>query len=392
MNPENFINPSAGAVKLHPTGYHTFIPATLPPEIGFDRNLVLKLSQADTALSELAGIGRLLPNPHILIGPLVQREAVLSSQIEGTQASLSELLLDDAQAQASPPDKSADLQEIRNYVAALEFGLERLRSLPLSLRLVREIHAKLMNGVRGQMATPGEFRRSQNWIGPAGSNPMTAPHVPPPPEEMERLLGDWETYLHVRGAMPDLVQCAILHEQFEAIHPFLDGNGRIGRLLITLFLVERGRMPRPLLYLSDFIERHRQDYYDLLQRVRTHGDWNAWLHYFLSGVEETARDAATRAQQLIAIREQLLQETNGTHRLVDRLLGNPYIRIPVVAAIEEISIPTATKLVRELERKGLLRETTGRNWGKTYVAERVLEAISRRSQDLATQGTYRSHT
>lgn len=381
MNPEDFKNTGAGRVVRHPTGFHAFIPAQLPPRLTFDQDLAVNLSRADAALGELSGLGRVLPNPHVLIGPLVRREAVLSSQIEGTQTSLSELLLDDARpTPAAKSERADDLREVRNYVSALEHGLSRLNDLPLSLRLVRELHDKLMTGVRGEHATPGEFRRSQNWIGPPGSNLMNASYVPPPVDEMTELLSDWERYLHVRDPMPELIQCAIIHEQFEAIHPFLDGNGRVGRLLITLFLIERGRLSRPLLYLSDFVERHRSDYYDLLQRVRTHGEWIPWVRYFLTGVEETARDAAARARRLMDLRESLLRETKGAKAIVDQLLTNPYITIGTATKVLEVTAPTANRLIRELQAKGLLRETTGRKWGKIYVATGVLEALEQRAE------------
>ncbi len=380
MNAADFKSAYAGRVIKHPTGYHAFVPAPLPPQLAYDQDLVLNLSRADAALSELSGLGRVLPNPHVLIAPLVRREAVLSSQIEGTQASLSEVLLDEATPTlAAKSEKADDLREVHNYVAALEHGIARLKALPLSLRLVRELHSKLITGVRGEHATPGEFRRSQNWIGPAGSTLMNAPYVPPPVDEMTELLSDWERYLHVRDAMPELVQCAILHEQFEAIHPFLDGNGRVGRLLITLFLIERGRLSQPLLYLSDFVERHKSDYYDLLQRVRTHGEWIPWIRYFLAGVEATAKDASARAQRLLALREALFRDTNGAHALVDQLLTNPYITIATVAKVLDVTAPTATRLVRELENKGTLRETTGRSWGRIYVAPGVLTALEQRA-------------
>jgi Fic family protein len=315
-----------------------------------------------------------------LIGPLVRREAVLSSQIEGTQSSLSELLLDEAKpTPAAKSPKTDDLHEVHNYVTALEYGVTRLNELPLSLRLMRELHGRLLAGARGEHATPGEFRRSQNWIGPAGSNLTNAPYVPPPVDEMTELLSNWERYLHVRDTVPELVQCAILHEQFEAIHPFLDGNGRLGRLLITLFLIERGRLSQPLLYLSDFVERHKSDYYDLLQRVRTHGEWIPWIRYFLAGVETTAKDAARRARQLLDMRESLLRETKGAKALVDQLLTNPYITIATAAKVMGVATPTATRLVRELEAKGLLRETTGKSWGKVYVASVVLASLEQRS-------------
>jgi Fic family protein len=380
MNPEDFKDKAAGKVIRHPTGYHAFIPAPLPPVLAFDQDLAVYLSRADAALSELSGLGRALPNPHVLIGPLVRREAVLSSQIEGTQASLSDLLLDEATpTPAAKSAKADDLREVHNYVTALEYRVTRLTDLPLSLRLVRELHGKLMEGVRGEHATPGEFRRSQNWIGPAGSNLMNAAYVPPPIDEMTELLSNWERYLHVRGSMPELVQCAILHEQFEAIHPFLDGNGRVGRLLITLFLIERGRLSQPLLYLSDFVKRHKSDYYDLLQRVRTHGEWLPWVRYFLTGVQETATDAAVRARRLLDLRESLLRETTGAQALVNQLLTNPYITIATAAKVLKIAAPTATRLIRELEAKGLLRETTGKKWGKIYVAPGVLAALEQRA-------------
>jgi Fic family protein len=380
MKPQDFKNPSAGRAILHATGYYAFIPTPLPPTLTFDDDLILMLSRADAALSELSGLGRVLPNPHLLISPLVRREAVQSSKIEGTQASLSDILLDEATPAQAEAGNAADLREVHNYVTALEHGIVRLKDLPLSLRLVRELHAKLMTGVRGDKATPGEFRKSQNWIGPAGSNLMNAPYVPPPVDEMTQLLADWERYLHVRDRTPDLVQCAIMHEQFEAIHPFLDGNGRVGRLMITLFLIERGRLSQPLLYLSDFVERHRSDYYDLLQRVRTHGEWIPWLRYFLTGVEETARDAAGRARRLLELREAMMRQIQPA--LVDQLFVNPYITIAKAAVVMGISQPTATKVLKKLEADGVLQETTRRTWGKIYLARGVLAAIENPSKSV----------
>ena len=377
MRPTDFKSKEAGRVVLAATGYHAFVPATLPPTLRFDASLVLALSRADAALSELSGLGRVLPNPHLLISPLLRREAVLSSRIEGTRASLSDLLVDEASAEKSEP-RGADVQEVSNYVTALEYGIGRLKTLPLSLRLVSELHGHLMRGVRGDHATPGEFRRSQNWIGPAGSTPTSAQYVPPPVEEMTALLGNWELFLHQRDSLPDLVQCALMHEQFEAIHPFLDGNGRVGRLLITLFLLERGRLSQPLLYLSAFIETHRQEYYDLLQRVRTHGDWPAWLRWFLKGIEVTARDAAKRAAQLMDLREQYRRQLAGKATmlaLLDRLFINPYITILRAAEHLEISQPTAAKAIGELQRRNLITEVSGRQWRRLYLARPILEAL-----------------
>lgn len=379
MNPKDFVFPAAGRVLLHPTGYHAFIPALPPLDLPLDRDLVLALSRADAALGELSGLGRQLPNPHLLIDPLMRREAVLSSRIEGTRASLSDVFLSEAGQPEQSSADAADVREVLNYVAALEHGLARLSELPLSLRLVNEIHAKLMTGVRGDFATPGEIRRSQNWIGPAGSTPVTAPYVPPPADELPGLLSAWEKYLHVREALPDLVQCALMHEHFEALHPYLDGNGRVGRLLITLFLVERGRLSQPLLYLSDFIERHRADYYALLQRVRTHGEWNAWIIYFLTGVEETSRDAISRIRRLTDLREQLLREVRGkgAPELLSRLFVRPTIGVKEAARVMGVSEPTANKLLALLAGQGHLREITGRAWGRTYVAQAILDAVER---------------
>lgn len=377
MNPEDFLVPETGELVRVPQGFWAFIPASLPPALTYDPEFVHLLSRADAALSELSGLGRLLPNPGLLIAPWIRREAVLSSRIEGTQASLSDVLIDELSAE---PSKDTDVREVRNYVAALEFGIARLAELPLSLRLVRELHERLMRGVRGDKSTPGEFRRSQNWIGPSHSTPATAPYVPPPVQEMHACLDAWEKFLHERGAMPDLVQCALIHEQFEAIHPFLDGNGRVGRLLITLFLVERERLSQPLLYLSDYVEAHRQEYYDTLRRVRTHADWNGWLRFFLAGVAETAADAQRQVTHLIELREKYRNEMRGAARaqqLVDALFTNPYLSVVRARKLLNVTYPTANNAIAQLERAGILQEVTGRKWGRMFVAADVLAAIDR---------------
>lgn len=379
MDPANFRMPEAGKVIRTSEGYHAFIPAPLPPKITYDAELALTLSKAVAALSELSGLGRLLPNPHLLISPYVRREAVLSSRIEGTRASLSDVLLDEMGDDALR-NSATDVHEVRNYIHALEFGVQRLKTLPLSLRLTRELHAHLMQGVRGDRATPGEFRRSQNWIGPAGSTPITAAYVPPPPSEMKVALADWEKFLHQRDKMPDLIQCALMHEQFEAIHPFLDGNGRVGRLLITLFLIERGRLSQPLLYLSAYIEDHRQDYYDLLQRTRTHGDWNTWLRYFLTGVTEMAHDAMSRARELMELREKFRKRLADKPRalaLLDELFVNPYITVARAEQALKVSNPTARQAVALLQKHRMLKEVSGRQWGRLYLAQPILDVIEK---------------
>jgi Fic family protein len=382
MRIADFQAPQAGSVVRTAEGHAAFVPAPLPPSIEFDGALVLALSRADAALSELSGLGRQLPNPHLLIAPYLRREAVLSSRIEGTQASLADLLAEEAgQHPAAPAD---DVLEVRNYVTALEYGIGRLDTLPLSLRLVRELHAKLLEGVRGETATPGEFRRSQNWIGPPGSTLATATYVPPPPVQMKTVLEAWERYLHRRDELPDLIQCALMHEHFEAIHPFLDGNGRVGRLLITLFLIERERLCQPLLYLSEYIERERRDYYECLMRVRTHGDWAGWLHYFLAGVRWSARRAARQARELMDLREAMRRKVHGSPKalaLVDELFANPHINAARVKALLGVSDPTARAALAELERAGLIQETSGRQWGRQYLARGVLRAIEMPADD-----------
>jgi Fic family protein len=378
MNPSDFHAPEAGRVIEVPQGYSAFVPAPLPPKLVYDADVALALSAADAAVSELSGLGRQLPNPHLLIASYVRREAVLSSRIEGTRASLSDLLLDEASAQSGPPP--GDVREVRNYVVALDYGIKRLETLPLSLRLVREIHERLMRGVRGDHAAPGEFRRSQNWIGPTGSTAATALYVPPPPHEMKEALADWERFVHERGRVPDLIQCALMHEQFEAIHPFLDGNGRIGRLLITLFLAERGRLSQPLLYLSEFIERHRQEYYERLQRVRSDGDWSGWIAYFLEGVRWTARRALKQASQLTDLREDMrrrLRDRGKALALVDELFVNPYITVARAESILKVTNPTARQIVKRLESEGLLEEVSGRSWGRVYLSKPILKAIEK---------------
>jgi len=379
MNRKDFADTTSGRLVDTPQGYLAFVPNPLPPPINFDMPLALALSKADAALSELSGLGGQLPNPHLLISPYIKREAVLSSRIEGTKASLSDLLIDEIEdGQARAP--SDDVKEVRNYVRALEFGVQRLETLPLSLRLIREIHAELMDGVRGEKATPGEFRRSQNWIGPAGSTPMTAAFVPPPVEVLMDCLGDWENFLHSQDVIPDLIQCAMMHVQFETIHPFLDGNGRVGRLLITFFLMQRGRLSEPLLYLSAFIDAHKGDYYDLLQRVCTHGDWVPWIRFFLQGVTEIATEAGQQSKELHRLREQYrsqLRDKPNALGLIDELFVNPYMTIGRGAKVLNKTHPTAKAAISVLEEKKILKEVSGRQWGRFYVCAPVLDALEK---------------
>jgi len=377
MIKNNFRAPQAGKIINTTQGYFAFIPTQLPPEIEYSSEMVLMLSRADAALSELSGLGRYFPNSCLLVNTYICREAVLSSRIEGTKAGFSDMWLDEFESKENK-QKDPDIQEIQNYMIALKYGIERLKDLPLSLRLIREIHARLMKGVRGDHATPGEFRRSQNWIGPSGSTLNTAPYVPPPPEEMKTCLADWESFIQNRSQFPELVQCALLHEQFDAIHPFLDGNGRVGRLLITLFLIERERLSQPLLYLSTFFEAHRQEYYNYLQNVRTEGDWNSWILFFLNGVIETAQQAARQANQIMQLREKYLTELREKPKviaLIDTLFQNPYMTVARAGQILKVTHPTARQAIKVLEDAGVLKEVSGREWGRIYKAEEISEAI-----------------
>lgn len=380
MNQQDFSDAKSGRLLHAPQGYLAFVPNALPPSFAFDMDLALALSKADAALSELSGLGGQLANPYLLISPYIRREAVLSSRIEGTKASLSDLLIDEIEEGNAKRSVNADIQEIKNYTHALEHGIALLSVLPLSLRLVREIHAKLMTGVRGDKATPGEFRRSQNWIGPAGSTPMTAAFVPPPVLEMNETLAEWEKFLHVRDVIPDLIQCAMMHVQFETIHPFLDGNGRVGRLLVTLFLLERKRLSQPLLYLSAFIDAHKGDYYDLLQGVRTRGEWVPWLRYFLQGINETATAAGEQAKELHRLREQYrtqMRDKPNALALIDQLFVNPYMTIGRAAKLLSKTHPTAKAAISALEHANILREMTGRQWGRFYVCQPILNALDK---------------
>jgi len=291
-----------------------------------------------------------------------------------SRTTLSEVLLDELGALS---ERAAEVQEVRNYVAALEHGLERLKTMPLSLRLVRELHSELLSGVRGEQAAPGEFRLVQNWIGPPGSTLQTAAYVPPPYPEMMEALHSWETYLHEESRLPDLVQCALMHEQFEAIHPFLDGNGRIGRLLITLFLIERGRLSHPLLYISTYLEPHRLEYYQALQKVRTHGDWAGWLRFFLVAVERSAAAASKQAGRLLDLRTELrtrVRDKPKTLRLLDELFASPYITVPRAVKVLGVTAPTARSALKALVEIGVLSDYGGA-WRRVFVARPILDAL-----------------
>src|SRR5215472_3669715 len=363
--------------KVSQGSYAAFVPAPLPPELNWTPRLIGALSDADRLVGRLAGEGGRLPNPHILIRPFVQREAVLSRKIEGTQATLGDLLA--AEAEAIVDRSPEDLREVGNYVVALEHGISRLKKLPLCVRLTRELHEKLMTGVQGNRAAPGRFRKIQNWIGKPGSTIATASYVPPPPREVGPCLAAWEKFLH-ESTLPPLVTIALAHYQFEAVHPFLDGNGRVGRLLITLFLIERQILPTPLLYLSAFFEASRRDYYDGLRGVSERGAWNDWLEYFLLGVARMSEDAlsrATRINQLLAQWQRKVsgESTNNPLRVVELVGANPFITTKGASETLEIAFTTAQRTIERLERAGIVKQVGDAKRGRVYCARALLDIL-----------------
>lgn len=352
--------------------YAVFIPKPLPPSppVELEADLLSLLEQAGTELGRLDGIARVIPDPDFFVSMYVRREAVLSSQIEGTQSTLEDLL--EREIGASADDQRSDVLDIVNYVQAMNFGLERLETLPVSLRLIREIHRELLKDGRGSHATPGEFRKTQNWIGPDGATIEQATFVPPPVPEMETALAELEGFLHEEGRYSTLIEVGLAHAQFETIHPFLDGNGRVGRLLNTFLLVQRGVLRKPLLYLSYYFKLHRTEYYDRLMAVRLKGDWEGWLRFFLRGVVQTAREASATAGSIFELREShrglIIERGLGDNalRLLSTLFRQPMINVNLAASFLGTTYPTASRLVTGLEDLGILREITGRRRSRIY--------------------------
>lgn len=384
MNPESFQESSSGRLLQVGKGeeaYWSFIPNPLPPSLDFSSEMVCALSNADRALGELAGLGRTLPA--LFIDPFIRREAVLSSRIEGTQADIKDLYAYEAGQKLlytglKPTPSESDVKEVKNYVRALEFGLERQKTLPVGLRLIKEVHEILLEGVRGDRATPGEFRRYQNFIGLPGSTIKDARFVPPPPTEMNEALDAFEKYLHKDNLFPPLVRLALIHYQFEAIHPFLDGNGRVGRLLLSILLANWNLLPIPLLYLSAFFEKHRKQYSELLLSISKYGTWHDWVIFVLQGIEEQARDACVRAKQLQDIQidwYQRLKKLNYSglvFKLADTLFTDPFLTIPRAQRLLELkNYRTAKLCVEKLVKAGILGQSVGK-YGKSYLAEDFL--------------------
>jgi Fic family protein len=368
--------------------YRAFLPKPLPPDppLQIDAHLQLRLEAASLALGRLDGIGRLLPGPDELLYSYVRKEAVLSSQIEGTQSSLADLLLHENSAVPGVP--LDDVREVSNYIRAMNHGIELLRSLPLSLRLIREVHKALVEGTRGAHHTPGEFRRSQNWIG--GSRPGDAVFVPPPPHEVMPALGAFEKFIHSKD-VPTLLKAGLLHVQFETIHPFLDGNGRVGRMLIPLLFVAEGALERPWLYMSLHFKRHRARYYELLQSVRTRGEWEAWLSFYLDGVAHVADEAGAKVRELLALFERDREKVSGSRSgsiyqrvalhsnldVYEYLRRRIAIRIPEAADALGTTKPTVARALEELVQLGIAREATGKPRNRVYVYQEYLDILNR---------------
>lgn len=380
MNPQDFKSSTAGKVIRTQIGYWAFIPNTLPPSIQWSPSLVSLVGTAERSLGKLDSYADTLPSPHNLIRPLMRREAVLSSRIEGTKATFNDLLIYET-GQLSYLEPETDVQEVHNYVEALDYGLNRLSSLPVSLQLIRELHGKLMEGMRGDHLTPGKFRRSQNWIGSPGSSIESARFVPPPVDEMITALNALEEYIHKLNEIPPLVRIALIHYQFEAIHPFLDGNGRMGRLLVSLLMCNWGLLSKPWLYLSEFFETHRSSYYDCLLAVSQDGDWESWLSFFLKGVSTQAQDSTGKLKELQLLVEAYQVRISG-ERAAKRLVQASYVLFerPIlnIRQLEEamgVSYRSAQRYIEKFEQLGILTEITGRRRNRIYQADEILAVL-----------------
>ena len=374
----------AGTYQNQATGCRAFIPAPLPPDppIAIDDELQTLLSAADRALGRLDGSVQTLPDSDLFVLMYVRKEAVLSSQIEGTQSSLNDLLR--AEARIYDPDRPADVREVSNYVAALNNGLERLSDLPISVRLVREIHKRLLKDVRGAHLQPGELRKSQNWIGPSGATLNEATFIPPPPHEVPQALSDLEHFMHAKDSMPALIRIGLTHAQFETIHPFLDGNGRVGRLLITFMLCEQGILQSPVLYLSHYFKAKRAEYYEHLQNIRNDGGWEAWLKFFLRGVADVSREATDTARAIVSLREtdrdkiinELGRVAGNALKVHELLFRFPLVSVNPVADMLEVSFTSANRLVERLVDIGVLVEATGNARNRVFQYQNYINIFS----------------
>lgn len=383
MDPSDFNAPRFGSAARRPGdrwAFWYFEPAPIPRELELEPRTVLALSEADAALGHLQGLGHVISDPQLLIGPYLTREALASTRIEGTHASLAEVFQAGAAADDGP-SRSEDVAEVQAYVKATYRGLELIRTLPITQRLVLDVHRTLLTGVRGQERRPGELRRSPVWVGSTTDSPDTAMFVPPLPERLGELMTDWESYVNEPPAAPALVRCALMHYQFETIHPFLDGNGRIGRLLIGLMLHQEGRLTTPLLYLSGYLESHRREYYERLQAVRERGEIQQWLQFILTAVRRQADDGVDRASKLVRLREQYMGEATRSRsrigEVVPLIFANPFITVLRVERALGITNQGARKLIRDADTRGWLEEidVVGQRRRQYWIARAVYEVI-----------------
>ncbi len=383
------MNTRAGTFEMQSGGYKAFIPALLPPDppIEYDEELQSLLSKADRALARLDGITTVLPNPNIFIAMYVKKEALLSSQIEGTQASLEGVL--EFEADLTPKEDVNEIKEVINYIKALNYGMTRLNELPMSLRLIREIHKILLEETRGASRNPGEFRKLQNYIGAPGASLNEAIFIPPPPDKVILAMEKLEKFFQSKDNIPPLVKIALIHAQFETIHPFLDGNGRVGRLIITFYLFWKGILSRPLLYLSFYLKKNRAEYYDLLMKVRTEGAWEDWIKFFLKGVSETSQEAANTAREIIKLKDDLITKLYENSvssvyavKLIDLLFETPVISTKDIVEKLRVSMVTANELVRRFAKIGILKEITGKQRYKKYLFTDYVEIIARGTKDV----------
>ncbi|MDH4194448.1 MAG: Fic family protein [Nitrospirota bacterium] len=364
----------AGQYIRQVSGYSAFLPTPLPPDppLEMDDETLTLISQADRALGRLDGSIQTLPDPDLFVFMYIRKEAVFSSQIEGTQSSLDDVL--EAEAQVFNPQRPGDVNEVLNYVKALRYGLERLVELPVSVRLIREIHERLLERTRGMERNPGELRNTQNWIGPAGSTLNEATFIPPPPDAVPQALAQLESFLHQTDPMPSLIKIGLAHAQFETIHPFLDGNGRMGRLLITFLLCERKILQQPVLYLSHYLKRYRNQYYDLLQNIREKGNWEEWIKFFLTAVSEVSQEATQTARRIVNLREEhrrIITENFGRTaanglKVLERLFSQPIISVNDLAKQTNISFTAANQLMRRFIEHHILTEMTGHSRNRQF--------------------------
>ncbi len=375
--------------RLVPTqGTVAFVPMPMPAELSLSPAVIRLLSDADFSLGRLTGASGRLVNPYLIGQPLLRREAILSSRIEGTFTTPEQLALLEAGVPSSDTTTLGDTREVLNYMRAMEHGLELLKKMPVSLRLVRELHGVLLDGVRGGQDRPGEFRAVQNYIGSRNAPISAARYVPPPVQEMKDALNHWEKGLHLDpDPMPLLVRLALAHYQFEAIHPFRDGNGRVGRLLIPLLLCERERLPDPLLYMSSFFERYRDEYVDGLLRVSTHGDWDSWLRFFLAGVVVCARESLTMAEELLALRDSYHAAVRSARSsgllaaLIDALFRVPTLTIAQAANLTGVTAASASSNLQKLVRLKIVDEVSGRTRGQVFLAKEILSFVGRNLEE-----------